>query len=266
VIENLYIGLDAIVGYTLDHMRDDATLIVMSDHGFTSWRRSFHLNAWLKEKGFLVVKDPDRKDDPGLFVNVDWGHTRAYGVGMNGLYVNLRGREKNGIVPPEKRDALMDEIIAALVAEIDPVTGEPAVIRAYKREEAYQDRGELEIGPDIIVGYAKGTRGSGYSALGAVGNEIMTDNLDEWSGDHEMDPSTVPGILVTNRPLKKGAARLQDLAESVLRSSGLTRQSNPLGRKSRRAFFVALSSLYWRRDFSRPCRSGEPSDRAGVAC
>jgi predicted AlkP superfamily phosphohydrolase/phosphomutase len=216
VIEGLYEQMDDLVGYTLSHMGDDTTLIVMSDHGFTSWRRSFDLNAWLAKKGYLVVKNPEMKNDPGMFVNVDWAHTRAYGLGVNGLYLNLRGRERDGIVPMDKRDALLDEISDALLAEIDPATGEPAITKVYKRDEFYKDRGELEIGPDLIVGYAKGTRGSGTSALGAVGREVLKDNLDDWSGDHEMDHETVPGILLTSRPLKREAKRLQDLAQAIL--------------------------------------------------
>ncbi len=108
LIEELYIGLDGIVGQALERLAPDDTLVVMSDHGFASWRRAFHLNAWLREKGFLAVKDPEMENDPGVFANVDWAHTRAYGVGINALYINLKGREKNGIVPEEKRKALMD--------------------------------------------------------------------------------------------------------------------------------------------------------------
>jgi len=227
LIEELYVGLDGIVGQTLERLSADDTLVVMSDHGFASFRRSFDLNAWLREKGFLVVKDPEMENDPGVFVNVDWAHTRAYGVGLNALYINLKGREKNGIVPEENRKALMDEIAAALLAEVDPKTGGPVVTKAYQREETYKDRGELEIGPDIIVGTAKGTRISGQSALGAVGKEVLTDNVDEWSGDHEMDHETVPGILLTNRPLKKPAPRLQDLAQSVLLEFGIDEPIQP---------------------------------------
>jgi predicted AlkP superfamily phosphohydrolase/phosphomutase len=199
----------------------------MSDHGFASWRRSFHLNAWLKEKGYLAVKDPDMENDPGVFVNVDWARTRAYNVGINGLYINLKGREKNGIVLEDERNALMHEIGAALLAEIDPKTGGPVVTKVYPREETYQDRGELEIGPDIIVGTAKGTRISGHSALGAVGKEVLTDNTDDWSGDHLMDHEAVPGILLTNRPLQKPAPRLQDLAQSVLLEFGIDESIQP---------------------------------------
>ena len=227
LIEEVYVGLDGIVGQALERLATGDTLVVMSDHGFASWRRSFHLNAWLKEKGYLVVKDPGMEDDPGKFVNVDWAHTRAYGVGLNALYINLTGREKNGIVSEEKRKALMDEIAAALLAEVDPKTGGPVVTKAYQREETYKDRGELEIGPDIIVGTANGTRISGHSALGAVGREVLTDNVDEWSGDHLMDHEAVPGILLTNRPLKKPALRLQDLAQSVLLEFGIDEPIQP---------------------------------------
>ena len=227
LIEALYAGLDGVVGQALEKLSPDDTLVIMSDHGFTSWRRSFHLNSWLKEKGYLVVKDPDLENDPGVFANVDWARTRAYNLGINGLYVNLTGREKNGIVPEEERNALMHEIGTALLAEIDPKTGGPVVTKVYPREETYQNRGELEIGPDLIVGTAKGTRISGHSALGAVGKEVLTDNTEEWSGDHEMDHETVPGILLTSRPLERPAARLQDLAQSILAEFGIVESIQP---------------------------------------
>ena len=221
VIPSLYRGLDAIVGYTVEQMREGDLLVVMSDHGFTSWRRAFHLNAWLHENDFLAVRDPDMEDDPGIFANVDWTETQAYGVGINGLYINLRGREKFGIVNVSEREAVMDEVAEKLLAAIDPETGGQAVTKVYKREEFYQDRGQLEIGPDLVVGYAKGTRGSNDSALGAVGHEVFSDNTGMWSGDHAMDHKAVPGVLLTNRPLQKSAARLQDLAAAILAEFGI---------------------------------------------
>ena len=116
VIESIYQELDDVVGYTLDRIGDETTLIVMSDHGFGSWRRVMHLNNWLEENGYLVLKDPSRRD-LGLYRNVDWSRTRAYGLGLNGLYVNLRGRERDGIVAPEDRLALMEEIADKLTGD-----------------------------------------------------------------------------------------------------------------------------------------------------
>ncbi len=221
VIPSLYQKLDGVVGRTLDAMGPDTTLIVLSDHGFTSWRRVFHLNAWLRDHGYLAVKNPDLTDDPGLFVNIDWSKTRAYGFGLNGLYLNLAGREKNGIVAAAEREALMAEIADRLLAEVDPATGQPAVTKVYRREAEYQDGGHREIGPDLVVGYAKGTRGGSDSAVGAVPPQVFTDNTEDWSGDHLMDHEAVPGVLLTSRPLRQPASRLQDLAAAILAEFGI---------------------------------------------
>jgi predicted AlkP superfamily phosphohydrolase/phosphomutase len=221
VIPAIYEQMDAVVGHTLERMGEDTTLVVMSDHGFTSWRRSFHLNTWLVENGYMTLRDPDRRDESGFFSGVDWAKTRAYGLGINGLYLNLRGRERNGVVSPQDREALMDEIAAGLLATIDPVTGEPAVTKVYKRDEVFRDRQNIEIAPDIIVGYAKGTRGSNESALGGLTEDVFADNVDEWSGDHCMDHETVPGILLTNRPLARPATSLDNLAAAILGEFGI---------------------------------------------
>ena len=126
----------------------------------------------------------------------------------------------------------METIAQDLLKEVDPVTEMPAVTKVYKREEVFKDRGQLDVGPDILVGYAKGTRGSGHSALGVVGSEIITNNTEEWSGDHAMDHETVPGILLTSRALKKPAPRLQDLAAAILAEFGIDTPINP-GRPGR---------------------------------
>ena len=123
VVDALYQGLDAIVVETLDRLGPDDLLIVMSDHGFTSWRRAFHMNSWLRDNGYLALIDPNRADDPGFFANVDWSRTRAYAVGLNGLYINVKGRERDGSVEPSARAALAEEIAAKLLATIDPATG-----------------------------------------------------------------------------------------------------------------------------------------------
>ena len=119
VIPRVYEEMDAMVTYTLDHMGDDTLLIVMSDHGFTSWRRTFHLNAWLHQNGYLAVKDESLPEVEAL-LNVDWSGTRAYGIGLNGLYINVAGRERDGIVPPEERAALVAEIAGKLEASHRP--------------------------------------------------------------------------------------------------------------------------------------------------
>ena len=210
VVEDLYADMDSIVGETLPHLHPDDLLIVMSDHGFTSWRRSFNLNAWLRDEGYLIAADGNSRR---VLNQIDLSRSRAYGLGLNGLYVNLNGRESSGIVRADERSALLAEIRDKLLRVVDPATGAPAIANVYRREDFSH---EIDVGPDLVVGYAKGTRVSDESAIGEVQPLVLTDNRSAWSGDHCMDPAAVPGILLTNRPLKQSAASLQSLAASIL--------------------------------------------------
>ena len=208
---------------------------MIADHGFAQFRRGVNLNRWLVNHGYMVLADDPCKrggdgrrslddlfeDSSQALEDVDWSRTKAYAAGINGLYLNVAGRERDGIVPPNERETLLEEIAAKLEAEIDPWTGEPAVARVFLREETFSNGDRREIGPDAVMGYAKGTGGGNESALGLVGPEILTDNEDAWSGDHRMDPPSVPGILATSRPLKRPAANLKELHYSVLAEFGI---------------------------------------------
>jgi predicted AlkP superfamily phosphohydrolase/phosphomutase len=222
VIPDLYRMADGIVGKALEMKGEDTTVVIMSDHGFASWRRAFSLNSWLAREGYLALKGPHLEDDPGFFVNVDWSKTRAYNVGIGGgLYVNLKGREARGIVDSAEREALLEEIGEKLLQEIDPATGSPAVTRVYYRDRFFKDKGAIDLGPDLIAGYAEGTRNANESAMGGVPKEVVFDNLTTWTGDHGMDHTSVPGILLYDRPFKKPATSLADLAASILAEFGV---------------------------------------------
>jgi predicted AlkP superfamily phosphohydrolase/phosphomutase len=221
VVESLYMEMDAIVGRTLDRLGADDLLVIMSDHGFASWRRSFNLNTWLRDNGYLTLRSGIRAGSAATFDDIDWSRTRAYGLGLNGLYINVTGRESSGIVDPREREALVREIGDKLVRTIDPATGAQAVTHAFRREGAYSSVANSDIAPDLIVGYAKGTRTSDESAVGGVEPDVIVDNRGAWTGDHCMDPASVPGILLTNRPLRRPAATLRDLAPALLAELGI---------------------------------------------
>jgi len=220
-VPQTYVKADQLVTYTLDHVSPDTLVIAMSDHGFTSWRRTFHLNAWLHQHGYLTVKDESLPPGRELLTNVDWTRTRAYGFGLNALYLNLRGREKDGIVEPADRDRLLADIKNGLEATIDPWNGKPAVGHVYLRDQTYSAGPERAIGPDAVIGWTKGTRGSDESALGEVERDVLTNNDKPWSGDHEMDSPSIPGILATSRPLKRPAHNLRELNASLLAEYGI---------------------------------------------
>jgi predicted AlkP superfamily phosphohydrolase/phosphomutase len=221
VVEDLYVQMDKVVGETLPRLAPGDLLVVMSDHGFTSWRRAFNLNTWLRDRGYLRLRSGRNPARGGTFEDIDWSRTRAYGLGLNGLYINVRGREASGIVDPGAREPLAREIGDALVREIDPATGTPAVTRVFRREQVYAMAGMDDLAPDLVIGYAKGTRTSDESAVGGVPPEVIVDNRGAWTGDHCMDPDAVPGILLTTRRLKRPAPSLQALAPAILAELGI---------------------------------------------
>jgi predicted AlkP superfamily phosphohydrolase/phosphomutase len=216
VIEDLYIRADSIVSATLEHIGPDELLIVMSDHGFTSWRRAVNLNTWLLESGYLALRDAALRGQ-GLFLsNVDWARTQAYALGFSGIYINLSGRERVGIVPRDQYRLLRDEIARRLSRLVDPATDEKAVTEVFIRDDAYEDAGARELGPDLVIGYAKGVRASDQTAEGRVSREVWEDNTAKWSGDHIMHPDAVPGILFSTRPLRRPVVSLRDLAGAIV--------------------------------------------------
>lgn len=218
-IEGFYQDVDAALGRVRERLPAGTRLIVMSDHGFQPYTRRFHLNAWLREKGFLVLADGKRTGRIGLD-DVDWERTRAYGLGFNGLYLNLAGREARGSVPPEQADAVLAQIAAALEAERDPETGARVVLHAYPAREIFSGERAAEA-PDLVVGYEQPYANSDPSTLGEIGEVVLDDNTSRWSGSHLIDPSRVPGVLLVNAPIADGDHDLTDVTASILAHFGL---------------------------------------------
>jgi predicted AlkP superfamily phosphohydrolase/phosphomutase len=222
VIEDAYRRCDAVVGEALEYADDRTLVIALSDHGFNSFRRGVDLNKCLYDRGYLALKEGVRPGEEAgdLLRQVDWGRTRAYAVGLSGIYLNLRGREGQGIVPPEEADALKAELARGLAGLTDPDhPGTLAIRRVVPREEAY--RGPyLAEAPDLMVDFAEGYRVSWSSSMGGVAEHPFEDNVKKWSGDHIIDPDRVPGVLFLNRPFRE-VARLLDLAPTVLAALGV---------------------------------------------
>jgi predicted AlkP superfamily phosphohydrolase/phosphomutase len=161
---------------------------------------------------------------------IDWSRTRAYAIGINGLYLNLRGRERHGIVAPgAEADALLAELVDRLEATIDPALEAPAIKYAYRADEVYHGA-FADAGPDIQVGYHRGWRGSNESALGEVPAEVFVDNEQKWSGDHCQAADEVPGILLTTRPIAIPDPDLRDFAPTILRLFGVEPPAAMTGR------------------------------------
>jgi predicted AlkP superfamily phosphohydrolase/phosphomutase len=223
-IKRLYGKLDALIGEVIDRYGSAATIIVMSDHGFGNFGRQFNLNSWLRDWGYLGPPECT-----SIMKDVDWSSTTAYGLGINGLYLNMKGRERDGLVEPgDEREALLQELTTRLEALTD-VDGRRVIRGVYRSDRIYQGSATA-LAPDLIVGYYRGFRASWATCLGDLTPEVLLDNDSAWSADHCADALEVPGVLFSNRPLATGSPSLVDLAPTILAEFGLKPPATMVGK------------------------------------
>jgi len=228
-IADFYQQIDQVLGQVLPKLDAHTTLLVLSDHGFAPYYRSFNLNTWLLNNGYIKLKSNAAPDPSEPFAGVDWSQTRAYGLGLNGLYVNLEGRDRNGIVESgAQADALIRELKEKLLNVKDPKSGLAVITRIDRATEAYQGL-YLGSGPDLVVGYNRGYRAGWKTILGAFPPEILEDNTNAWSGDHCMDYTLVPGVLLSNRQISAEAPALTDIAPTILSEFGIAKPQAMMG-------------------------------------
>ena len=193
----------------------------MSDHGFTNFRRGVNLNAWLRDNGYLALKD-GKTTSGDWFEDVDWSKTKAFSLGLTGMFINRKGREASGIVEEgAEYRALCDEIAAKLEALVDPETGGRAIRKAECAYKCFDGPYRLDA-PDLLVGYEGGYRNSWECATGSCTTEVFRDNTKSWSGDHCVDPAIVPGVFFSNRKITAEKPHIADIPFSVLSLFGQT--------------------------------------------
>jgi len=232
-VDELYRQCDALVGRVLDKVDENTLLIVLSDHGFNTFRRAFDTNTWLWENKLLALKDGKKPDEcmTDSFCQVDWSKTYAYAVGLGGIYLNIKGREKDGILEDGTGEA--DKVRGAIqqgLAELpDREMGQPAVRSVSRREDLYSGA-YVKDSPDLLVNFHSGFRVSWASSLGGFANSLFENNNRRWSGDHIVDPDAVPGILFMNRPALHNHAQIIDLAPTILNYLGVADHSSMEGK------------------------------------
>ena len=219
-IKWIYQEADRILGKTMGQLKPDDKLIVLSDHGFAPYNKHVNLNRWLLNNGFLTLKT--NTTESFSLKDVDWKKTKAYAMGLNGIYLNLKDREKFGSVTHDNAKLVKQEIISRLTGLIDSDNNQNVINRVFSREEVYSGA-ESKNAPDLIVGYKRGYRASWQTVLGEAPKELMSTNTDMWSGDHCIDPELVPGVLFTNFKLNQsnisGIKNIGSLALSTLKTT-----------------------------------------------
>jgi predicted AlkP superfamily phosphohydrolase/phosphomutase len=219
-IERIYRHNDALVGRLLQRLQDGDVLVVLSDHGFTSFRRGVNLNAWLARNGYLALL-PGSTGTSEWLADVDWSRTRAYSLGLSGVFLNVAGREAQGIVVRDtEAAALKAELVAKLTGLVDDEAGCVAINEVFDSAQVYQGP-YLENAPDLVIGYNAGYRVSWDGATGIVAGPVFEDNVKAWSGDHCVDPRLVPGVFFCTRRIERDDPALIDIAPTALRLFGL---------------------------------------------
>jgi predicted AlkP superfamily phosphohydrolase/phosphomutase len=219
-IEDLYKHNDELVGRVMERMKDGDMLMVLSDHGMASFRRGVNLNAWLQEQGYLHLKEGADGTSEWL-TQVDWSRTKAFVLGLTGMFLNIKGRESKGIVEPgEEARSLKEELIGKLNGLMDTEKNEVGIREVFDTARLYSGP-YLENAPDLIIGYNAGYRTSWDCASGMVAGGIFEDNLKAWSGDHCIDPRLVPGIFFCTHKINNDDPALIDIAPTTLRLFGV---------------------------------------------
>lgn len=218
-IVDLYAKMDQVVGIALTHLHPDDQLYVLSDHGFAPQRRAFNVTTWLAQNDYLAYESDAALKTSSLFSGIDWSESRAYGLGFNGLYINLHGRESAGIVAPQDYHALVNELRAKLLSLED--RGQRVFAHIYRPEDIYHGP-YLDRAPDLILGYAPPYGPSDESVLGTPSEQVITDHTDGFSGHHAVDLHFVPGVLFSTRTFNAKKPRIEDVTATLIHEFNIT--------------------------------------------
>jgi predicted AlkP superfamily phosphohydrolase/phosphomutase len=202
IIEKWYLKLDQLAGLVNQKVasRSDegkTRLLILSDHGFKGFDYQVHLNRWLISNGYLSAKP-----DSGVnnLASADWGKSQAYALGLNSLYLNLEGREKEGIIPSAEKTSLLNKIQGELECWSGP-DRKPIFHQVHLNQDVFS--GPLSShGPDIVLGFTPGYRASRETGLGGWKDDSIEENTGHWEADHCFDAETVPGVIFLNQGLE----------------------------------------------------------------
>jgi predicted AlkP superfamily phosphohydrolase/phosphomutase len=237
-LDRVYAQVDGMLGDLIKRIeameadgKGPVELIIMSDHGFAPFRRKMHINDWLVQEGYLVLKEgestgmisasgqgADGEVDWESSI-IDWSKSKAYVVGFNGIILNRVGREAQGIVTDAEADALLDEMRDKLNSLRDE-DGTQVLTSIKKATEVFTGP-MVGVAPDLQLGFNIGYGASDETAVGEItGDGIIVDNDSRWSGSHLMDPELVKGTIIvrSGAKLSKSDPALEDITATLYKA------------------------------------------------
>ena len=229
ITDEMYRKFDRVLGKAMKNIDPGIPLLLMSDHGFGPFRREVNINNWLVKEGYLKMSVDGGGEEISILGYADWPASKAYALGLNGLYLNLKGREKEGAVGPQERRRLLEEIKAKLETITDPQNGNKVISCAYISEDNFSKH-FIDRAPDIILGFDRGYRINDESALGTLSREMISDNMSWWSGDHCVDPKKVPASFISNFKIQNPVPNMQDVAPTILKYFGIATPAQMTGK------------------------------------
>jgi len=201
IIESWYLKLDALAGRIAAKLEskpggEKINLIYVSDHGFQDFDYKVNINRWLVNQGYLTFEEGVVARDLSA---ADWSQSQAYAIGLNSLYLNMQGREGQGMITSSIKSQTLTKLRDELL-ELKGPDGSTVIQNVYTNEDIFS--GPLApFGPDLVLGYAPKYRASSETGLGGWGEKVFERNRDHWEADHCIDAKAVPGVLFSNRGL-----------------------------------------------------------------
>jgi predicted AlkP superfamily phosphohydrolase/phosphomutase len=218
-IHDYYVHVDQRIGGLLDLVDPDTIVVVVSDHGARSMAGGICINEWLINEGYLVLKARPTDVTALEDCEIDWARTRAWSSGgyYGRLFMNVKGREPEGIIDPSEYEVVRDELVARLAMITDP-DGAPIGTVAFKPEEIYRE--VRNVAPDLIIyfGHLK------WRSVGSVGFDSI------WTFENDTGPDEAnhaqEGIFIYRDPRREDGGRhlgtvdIYDIAPTLLTELG----------------------------------------------
>jgi len=229
-VRDYHAYLDECLGRVLKAVGEETAVIIVSDHGAKGMAGGICVNDWLIQNGWLALEEMPTEPTPLRKCRIDWSRTRAWGEGgyYARIFMNVAGREPQGIIPADEYESVRDELAGALAA-IPDHEGRPIGTKVHKPQDLYRELNGIP--PDLIVYWGDlDWRSVGQVGMGTVHTFENDTGPDDANHDYH-------GIFVMADPDRPGDGRdigpvhLMDVAPTILDRYGLAPEPDVQGRR-----------------------------------